>query len=46
MEKYPELKGKELGSMIKLFKEKYDSNFILNNSVEEIMDKFNILYNG
>ncbi|MFW6009497.1 MAG: hypothetical protein ACOCP8_09565 [archaeon] len=42
MEKYPNLKGKELGNKIFNFKNSFENwrNYALNNSSEEIMNKF------
>lgn len=46
MERYPDLKGKELGYMMMTFKENFSdfNDFILKNSIDEIYDKFNLHY--
>ena len=42
MDKYPSLKGNELGYAIKTFKEKFENynEFILDNNVDYIMTEF------
>lgn len=43
---YPDLKGKELGNMITNFMKSFDNyrDFVLQNTSEEIMNKFQIFY--
>lgn len=46
MSMYPDLKGKELGNMITNFMKSFDNyrDFVLQNTSEEIMNKFQIFY--